>query len=129
MKLNTGDQSNINNFPEKSRDFDELLTQFYERGCYSVVMPIIFRRNFQNFCKRHKRIVKLQYKSYRNKFFKFPFLVYSFWCMVVLDMFEPRDNGYLAGCDFFGVFLPNIKGIKGEEVDETNYRVTFYPRT
>jgi len=110
-------------------NIDEIYAHFMTNGSYSVEMPSKLRKRLDKFYRRHKRQISLERLAHGNLAFRPCFFVYSFWNMLLLDPFEPKNESYKICCAFLGVLWAGIRKVKFEKVDEQTMRVVFLART
>jgi len=113
---------------EELRDPDKVYAAFIRVGQYSVELPKRLKPNLVKLFRRNNRKLFLERRSRGSLFYRYILFAYVFSVDIVLDMFSPKDKGYLVVQFFTAFHWPYIKGFRGEDVDEQTMRVTFYPR-
>lgn len=113
---------------EELRDPDKVYAEFMRVGHYSVELPKILKPSLVKLFRRNNRKLFLERLSHGSRFYRYINFAYVFWVDIVLDIFSPKDKGYLVVQFFTEFHWPYIRSFGGEDVDEQTMRVTFYPR-
>jgi len=122
-------QKDYDEMLEDMKDPDKVYEEFMNNGYYTVDISLKFKSKLKKLFLQNDRKLKLRNKMYNDFLSKQLYFAYVFWVDIILDIFSPHDKEFLVVQYFSEFFWHQIESLKGEDVDDSTIRVTFYPRT